>query len=95
MNKTQSIISALVVLVVEVAGMFNLTLDNGTVEIIITGIAMVVVLLWGVWKNHNLTDAANLGETLIRALKKTDEDGVEAAKQAATEYIAKHISNAE
>ena len=60
MNKEQitSIIRAIAILLVSAAGMFGLAIDEQTAQLIVIGVAMLVIIAYGLWKNHNIT--ANL-----------------------------------
>lgn len=71
MNKEQitSLIRGLAILLVSVAGMFGLTIEQETAQLIIIGVAMVVIIAYGLWKNHNLTGAAALAQRVLDLLK--------------------------
>jgi len=71
MNKEQitSLIRALAILLVSIAGMFGLVIDEETSQVIIIGIAMVVLIAYSLWKNHNLTGAAALAQKVLDLLK--------------------------
>lgn len=69
MNRWQSIISAVVVIVVQVAALYGQTLDPDTVTSVITVIAAVAVMCWALWKNHNFTTAAQEAEKFLKELK--------------------------
>ena len=71
MNKEQitSLIRGLAILLVSVAGMFGLTIEQETAQLIIIGVAMVVIIAYGLWKNHNLTGAAALAQRILDLLK--------------------------
>jgi hypothetical protein len=69
MNRWQSIISAAVVIIVQVAALYGMTLDPDTVASVITVAAAVVVMLWALWKNHNFTSAAQEAQKFLKGLK--------------------------
>lgn len=71
MNKEQiiSLVRGLAILVVMVAGMFGLTLDEETGQTIAIGVAMVAILVYSLWKNHNITAAAALAQRVLDLLK--------------------------
>ena len=71
MNKEQitSLIRGIAILLVSVAGMFGLTIEQETAQLIIIGVAMVVIIAYGLWKNHNLTGAAALAQRILDLLK--------------------------
>lgn len=72
MNKTQSIISAIVLLVIQAAAFAGHTLDEGTVTTVVTAIVTLAVTAWGIWKNHNFTDAALAAQQFLDAAKGAD-----------------------
>lgn len=71
MNKEQiiSLVRGLAILVVMVAGMFGLTIDEETGQTIAIGVAMVALLIYSLWKNHNITAAAALAQRVLDLLK--------------------------
>lgn len=72
MNKTQSIISAIVLLVIQAAAFAGHTLDEGTVTTVVTAIVTLAVTAWGIWKNHNFTDAAQAAQQFLDSAKGAD-----------------------
>ena len=73
MNRAQSIVSAVVVLVVQVAAIAGHTLDFDATYQVIAAIAAIVTVCWALWKNHNLTDAANMAQGVLEAIKDDDD----------------------
>lgn len=71
MNKEQitSIIRAIAILLVSVAGMFGLAIDEQTAQLIVIGAAMLIIIAYGLWKNHNITAAAALAQRVLDLLK--------------------------
>jgi len=71
MNKEQitSIIRAIAILLVSAAGMFGLAIDEQTAQLIVIGVAMLVIIAYGLWKNHNITAAAALAQRVLDLLK--------------------------
>jgi hypothetical protein len=71
MNKEQitSIIRAVAILLVSAAGMFGLAIDEQTAQLIVIGVAMLVIIAYGLWKNHNITAAAALAQRVLDLLK--------------------------
>lgn len=57
------------ILIVTIAGLFGIHLDESTGEAIGMGIAIVALVAWACWKNHNLTVAACLGQEVLDAIK--------------------------
>ena len=71
MSKEQikSLLSMGGILVVTIAGLFGISLDESTGETIAMGVAIVALVAYGCWKNHNLTAAAVLGQKVLDAVK--------------------------
>lgn len=72
MNREQSIISAIVLLVIQAAAFAGHTLDEGTVTTVVTAIVTLAVTAWSIWKNHNFTDAAQAAQQFLDAAKGAD-----------------------
>lgn len=72
MNREQSIISAIVLLVIQAAAFAGHTLDEGTVTTVVTAIVTLAVTAWSIWKNHNFTDAALAAQQFLDAAKGAD-----------------------
>ena len=72
MNKEQvtSLIRMLAILVVSIAGMFGLTVDEDVAQTIVIGIAMLALIIYACWKNHNLTVPATYAQEILDLLKK-------------------------
>lgn len=68
-ESVKAIVSAAVILVVEVAGICGVTLDTDLVTQVVSAIAIVAVTAYGIWKNHNFTSAAVEAQTVLYALK--------------------------
>ena len=71
MNRPQSIISAIVTLAVAGAGCFGLSLDTDMLVNALSLIAFLGAFCWGIYKNHNFTDAANVAQEYLAMLKLT------------------------
>ena len=69
MNRPQSIISALVTLIVACAGFFGFSLDTDMLVDVLSLIAFFGAFAWGIYKNHNFTDAANIAQEHLAMLK--------------------------
>jgi SPP1 family holin len=69
MNRTQSIVSAIVVLVMQVAALLGYTLDAGTVTAAVSAVVVIAATLWALWKNHNFTAAAQKAQQVLDDLK--------------------------
>ena len=62
-------ISAAVVVIANVLAMVGITIDQGVVTDGICGVVMLVATIWGIWKNHNFTAAAQRGQEVTDAIK--------------------------
>ena len=69
MNRPQSIISALVAFIVACAGCFGFSLDTNMLVDALSLIAFFCAFAWGIYKNHNFTDAANVAQGYLTMLK--------------------------
>lgn len=72
MNKTQSIISALCVIIVQAAAMCGVALDAGAVTTALSIVAAFAALVWGLYKNHTFSDAALAAQQFLNAAKGKD-----------------------
>lgn len=70
-------VSALGVLIVATAGALGFDIDEGVVQNGLSAIAFFAALLWGIWKNHNFTTAAQKAQELLNATKGGNEWEVE------------------
>ncbi len=68
-EKTRSIVSAVVLLVISTAGLFGLKLENGLVTDIVSAIAVLASAIYGIWKNHNFTAEAVQAQQFLNDLK--------------------------
>lgn len=74
MNRTESIVSAVVTLVVTIAGLFGCNLSTDVVTSIVSITAVVVAFVYAIWKNHNFTDAAITAQGVLNDLKQSELD---------------------
>lgn len=74
-ERIKAIISALVVAAVNVAAIVGVDFGDGDE---ITNALLIIfdmlAVLWGCWKNHNLTDAAAEGQRVVNAIKSVKKD---------------------
>ena len=81
MNQYQSIISAIVVLLVAIAGIVGVDVSEEAATQVIGAIVTLAAICWGLWKDHNFTFEAVLGTMYQNQLKaeakaeEADEDG--------------------
>lgn len=79
-------------LVVFIAGLFGVAISEETASIVVYAVALVALVAWGLWKNHNLTTAAILGQKVLDALKKevVTPESVEELLRAAQDERGAH-----
>ena len=68
-ERTKAIISAVIVIVVNVAAVWGLSLDQGTMTNALCGLADLAAMLWAIWKNHNFTKEAAQAQAVLDHLK--------------------------
>lgn len=76
----KAVVSAIVVIAVSVFSAFGIDIDGDMLTNIICAVILVGATIYGVWKNHNFTQAAQEGQKLIdeiKANKKNNENSVE------------------
>ena len=69
MSKAQSIVSAVVVLLVFVLNQLGWAVGEDEAYQAVSAAAALACLCWGVWKNHNFTEAANEAQQVLELLK--------------------------
>lgn len=71
MNKetVKAIASAAVTMICAIAGALGFDLSSDLVLQIISAIVFVASVAWGIWKNHNFTQAAQEGQLLVNEIK--------------------------
>ena len=69
METIKACVSALAVLIVAGAGAFGFDVDAGMVQNGLSIVAFVAALAWGIWKNHNFTQAAQDAQAFLDMLK--------------------------
>ena len=62
-------VSALGILIVATAGALGFDVDEGMVQNGLSAVAFFAALLWGIWKNHNFTKAAQSAQELLNDIK--------------------------
>ena len=68
-ERTKAIISATVILVVNVAALCGVNISQDTLMSVAFGIAAISANLYGIWKNHNFTPEAAQAQALLDSLK--------------------------
>lgn len=81
-EQTKAIVSAVAIMIVNVANIFNLTLDTNAVTTVVLCAAALASMVWGIWKNHNFTAAAHEAQQYLDLIKnvepRREEDDEEA-----------------
>lgn len=72
MERTKAIVSAVVVLVVNVAALLGYSLDVDVTQQVILVFVMLAATGWAIWKNHNFTDAAAEAQRYLDDLKDSE-----------------------
>ena len=71
-EQQKAVISAAIVLLVNVAALFGANLDADMAQKVAFGLISIVVTLYGVWKNHNFTSEAVQAQEYLDTLKGKD-----------------------
>lgn len=70
MNETvKATASALAVIIVNVASLFGIAMDEGVWADGLYAVAMLLSTMWGIWHNHNFTQAAKEGQKVTDGIK--------------------------
>ena len=69
METIKACVSALAVLIVAGAAALGIDLDAGMVQNGLSIVVFVAALAWGIWKNHNFTQAAQDAQAFLDMLK--------------------------
>lgn len=72
-ERAKAIVSAIVVLAVNVAAMLGYDLDPDITQQVILIFVMLAATGWALWKNHNFTDAAAEAQRYLDELKSGEE----------------------
>ena len=68
-ERTKAIISAIVILAVNIAAMFGVSLDANVWFSGLCAIVMLVTNIYAIWKNHNFTPEAQEAQRVLDDLK--------------------------
>lgn len=68
-EQQKAVISAAIVLLVNIAAMFGASLDIDMTQKVAFGFITIVTTLYGVWKNHNFTAEAAQAQAYLDSLK--------------------------
>ena len=73
-ERIKAIISAAVVIIVNVAALCGFDLGDGmNLQNALLAIAALISWVWALWKNHNFTDAAAEGQKVVDAIKTIEQ----------------------
>ena len=73
-ERTKAIVSAIVVLVANIAALWGVSIDQGVWVNGLCAIVMLVSSIWAIWKNHNFTFAAQQGQLVTNELKRKEKE---------------------
>ena len=68
-ERTKATISAAVVLALNIAALFGVSLDQGMAMDVVFGIVTIATTLYAAWKNHNFTPEAAQAQHFLDDLK--------------------------
>jgi hypothetical protein len=71
-EKTKAVVSAAILLVVNIAALFGASLDLGMVQNVVFGLITIISTLYAVWKNHNFTPEAAEAQAYLDDLKRKE-----------------------
>lgn len=74
MNRAQSIVSAIVVLIVNIGSVLGVGIDGNVANLIASVIVVVAATAWAAWRDHNFTSAALEGQKVIDQLKAENKE---------------------
>lgn len=76
-EKKKAVISAAILLMVNIAALFGVNLSQGALTDAICAIVTAAATLYAAWKNHNFTAEAAQAQMYLNDLKKGVADGGE------------------
>jgi hypothetical protein len=68
-ERIKAIISAAIILIINVATMFNISLDQDIMIKAMFSLVDLVAMIWAIWKNHNFTTEAIQAQGYLNNLK--------------------------
>lgn len=68
-ERTKAVISAIVVILANVASLWGVSIDQGVWVNGLCAIATLAASIWAIWKNHNFTRAAQQGQLVTNRIK--------------------------
>lgn len=73
-ERAKAIVSAVAIIAVNVCAYFGITLDQGQLTTGLLAACGLACTVYGIWKNHNFTQAAIEGQKVTDAIKAGDRD---------------------
>lgn len=71
-ERTKAIVSIAALIVVQIAALAGVQMDAGNLTEVIGSLVVVAATIYAAWKNHNFTDAAAAGQSVLNSLKDGD-----------------------
>ena len=68
-EQIKAFVSSIVSIVVIGAGILGIAIDPDAVATVVYAVAIIAVIIWDIWTNHNFTAAAAMAQKIIDALK--------------------------
>lgn len=69
----EAVLSAVAILIVDIAAMLGYSMDTSTAADIVYMVVFIVATCYGIWKNHNFTEAAQEAQELLDDLKAAEK----------------------
>ncbi len=68
-ERIKAIISAAIILIVNIAALCNIAVDQNMITKVLFGVADLIATVWAIWKNHNFTLEAVQAQGYLNNLK--------------------------
>lgn len=68
-ERVKAILSASIILIVNIAALCNISVDQNSITNVMFGGADLIVTIWAIWKNHNFTKEAAHAQQFLNDLK--------------------------
>ena len=65
----KALVSAFMVIACALAGALGIDLDADALQNVLSAVLLLAATVYGVWKNHNFTQAAQEGQKVVDAIK--------------------------
>lgn len=73
-EQQKAFVTAAVTVIIQIAAIFGLTLDEATLSTIIGAVITLVTTAYAIWHNYNFTEAAGEGQK-VTDMKKAEANG--------------------